>query len=267
MTTNQEFILPRSGQAPLKIRGEKIAAADGSRQNGREQNRRYELAVYRTDDGRYVSQIAYRTRWEGECGHDLVEIAATPTEAGQVLRDYDPLERLAGYPPGEAYAERQVRLQANVRGRYEALVSEVLADPIFAEDVAAAVYGADVRSRRHALCRQLEIGSLRLTRDEACAICDTLNGTLIDDSSWQSVWAEVCDADRLDGLGVKWKIDAQALAGRLRDASPGAKLAVAEAAEEFWRAHVDSPIDDALRAVGLLPAAARASDLAAESRQ
>jgi hypothetical protein len=132
-------------------------------------------------------------------------------------------------------------------------VSEVLADPIFAVDLGAAIYGPDVKTRRHELCRRLEIESLALTRNEACAICDALNGTILDEHFWQGLWAEVYDADRLNGLGEKWEIDAKALAGRIRDSSPGAKLALAEAVEEFWRSHCDAPIEHGLRAVGLLP--------------
>ncbi len=252
-----EFLLPRSGQAPLKFRGAKVAAADGSWQSGRKQNRWHELVIYRTDDGRYVVRIAYSTRWEGECDHDAAEVVADVAEVGRLLAEYDPIEHLAGFPPGEQYAGRQAKLAADVHSRYQALVTEVLGAEMFAVDLSAAVYGADVRSRRLALCRRLEIELLGLTRNECCAICDALNGTVLDDFSWQSIWAEVADADRLDGLGQKWSIDAQALAGRLRDSSPGAKLAVAEAAEEFWRVHVDSPIDDGLRAVGLLPADGR----------
>jgi hypothetical protein len=248
----QEFLLPRSGQAALRIRGENIAAVDGQHMGGREQNRYHTLAIYRTEAGQYVVRIGYHTSWQGECGHDAAEVAATAAACGRVLRDYDPLEHVAGYPPGENYVARQERLTADITARYQALVSALLSDPIFAEDVSAAIYGAGVAERRRQLCRQLEIESLHLSRGEACGICDALNGTILDESGWQCLWAEVADADRLDGLGEKWSIDAQALAARIRDASPGAKLALAEAVEEFWRSHHERPIDEGLRAVGLL---------------
>jgi hypothetical protein len=63
------------------------------------------------------------------------------------------------------------------------------------------------------------------------------------------LWAEVEDADRLDGLGAKWGIDAHALAARLRDLSPGARMAILDAVERFWT-HADLPTDEALRRAG-----------------
>jgi hypothetical protein len=255
MREPREFILPRSGQAPLKISATRWLENEGQRRNGREQTRWHDLAIYYLDRDQYVAAIAYRTNWQGENGHDAAEVVAAAGDVGRVLRDYDPLAHVAGFPPGEAYAERQRRLESDLVGRYQSQVSEILADPVFAEDVSAAIYGPAVRARRHALCRQLEIASLALTRSEACAICDALNGTILDEHSWQSLWCEVYDADRLNGLGEKWEIDAKQLATRIRDASPGAKLALAEAVEEFWRAHVDDPIEEGLRAVGLLTAA------------
>ena len=135
---------------------------------------------------------------------------------------------------------------------YEALVSEVLDDDLFAEDVSAAVFGQDVRARRHDLCRQLELASLHLSQAEASAICDAINGTMLDESTWQLLWAEIFDADRLNGLGEKWAIDAKELSARIQAASPGAKLALAEAVEEFWRAHHRQSIEEGLAAVGLV---------------
>lgn len=132
---SEEFTLPRSGRAPLRFRGELLAESDGERQAGREQSRWHELAVYRTDGGVFVVRIAYRTRWEGELHRDEAE-AATAAEVAAVLRHYNPAAPVQGYPPGDAYAERQARLVANVRRRYESQVSEILAaDPAFAEEV------------------------------------------------------------------------------------------------------------------------------------
>ena len=136
MLDNGETItLPRSGQPPLRFRGELLAESCGERQAGREQTRWHELAVYRTAGGVFVVRVAYLTRWEGELDRD----EATVTDAagvGKVLRDYDPTSPVQGYPPGGAYAERQARLCADVRRRYEEQVSSLLAAaPEFAEEV------------------------------------------------------------------------------------------------------------------------------------
>jgi hypothetical protein len=102
--------------------------------------------------------------------------------------------------------------------------------------------------RYYAVVRD-ELAALRLTRDEACAICDALNGTHLDEHMPRFLWAEVEDADRLNGLGAKWEIDALALAVRLRSLSPGACMAIVDAVERFW-AHADLPTDEALRRAG-----------------
>ena len=67
-------------------------------------------------------------------------------------------------------------------------------------------------------------------------------------------WAEISDADRLDGLGKKWGIDAEALAQRLRAMSAGAQVAVAEVVQRFWL-HPDLPTHEALAQAGARVAA------------
>ena len=218
-TETREIILPRSGQAPLKFRGELLAENDGQRVAGREQNRWHELRIYRAED-KIVVAIGYRTRWQGECEHDAAEAVDGLGRVAGVLRDYDLESQVGGYPPGPVYAERQQRLLQDLRRRYDQQVSELLSAPEYAEDISAAVYGPDVRARRREMCRRLEIQSLGLSRNEACAVCDAANGLILDESSWQSLWAEVADAIRLDGLDEKWEIDGTGLVARLRAASP-----------------------------------------------
>jgi hypothetical protein len=133
--TVDEITLPRSGAAPLRFRGELLAESDGERRSGREQTRWHELAVYRTAGDRYVVRITYRTRYQGEPD---VDVALVTDAAGvaAALESHDPCAAAVGYPPGEHYAERQRRLLEDLRRRYAAQVSEVLAaDPAFAEDV------------------------------------------------------------------------------------------------------------------------------------
>lgn len=135
-TAVEEHTLPRSGMAPLMFRGVLLAESDGQRQAGREQNRWHELAVYVTEAGSYVVRIAYRTRWEGELDRDSAEVVEDAAGVGYTLQDYDPCARVQGYPVGDAYAERQARLMADVRRRYESQVSDLLrSSPAFAERV------------------------------------------------------------------------------------------------------------------------------------
>lgn len=92
----------------------------------------------------------------------------------------------------------------------------------------------------------------QLTRAEWCAVCDALNGTwLADEPTIRFIWAEIADADRLNGLGAKWEIDAQDLARRIRDMPAGARVSLVETVEAFWR-HADLPTDEALAQAGVV---------------
>lgn len=92
-----------------------------------------------------------------------------------------------------------------------------------------------------------------LTQAEWCAVCDALASYWMGagDSalSIRMAWAEVVDADRLDGLGEKWGVDAAALADRMQRMSAGAQVALAEVVERFWQ-HRQLPRDEALAKAG-----------------
>jgi len=131
-----EHTLPRSGQAPLTFTGQQLAESDGERQSGKEHNRWHELAVWRTTGGKYVVQIAYRTKWQGELDHDAAVIVDQAKDVISVLTGHDPVAHVGGYPIGAAYAERQSRLLADIRARYDSQVSAILESaPEFAERV------------------------------------------------------------------------------------------------------------------------------------
>jgi crotonobetainyl-CoA:carnitine CoA-transferase CaiB-like acyl-CoA transferase len=129
-----EMILQRTGLAPLRFRGELLARSEGRIQNGRDHNRWHDLRVYRTAGGTFVVAIGYRTQWQGESDHDQAETCPEPGDVVTVLTTYDPTGPVTGYPAGDAYAEKQARLLADVRRRFEVQVSEILAaNPAFAE--------------------------------------------------------------------------------------------------------------------------------------
>ena len=92
-----------------------------------------------------------------------------------------------------------------------------------------------------------------LSEAQWCAICDALNGYWLNGgdsgAGVRLAWAEIEDADRLDGLGAKWGVDAGALAGWLREATAGQQVAVAEVVQRFWQ-HPDLPAREALELAG-----------------
>lgn len=78
-----------------------------------------------------------------------------------------------------------------------------------------------------------------LTEAEWNACRDALNGYWMGDvDSLRLAWATIDDAGRIDGLGAKWRVDAAALAARVRAFDSATLIAFAEAIERWWAAQV-----------------------------
>lgn len=93
---------------------------------------------------------------------------------------------------------------------------------------------------------------LNLTREEACLICDALNGCWMDEWAYRHAWAEVADGIQIQGLAGKWEVeDPDGLVHRLRALSPGGAMALVDAVERFWL-DPERDADEMLREVGLL---------------
>lgn len=77
-----------------------------------------------------------------------------------------------------------------------------------------------------------------LTVEQWCAVCDALNGVYLaadhpDFDPARHIWAEIADADRLEGTGAKWGVDAAALAESVRLMSFAQRVAVLEVVQRF----------------------------------
>lgn len=121
----EDYILKRTGREPVKFTGELLADIGGPTFKGREQNRWHDLALYKTQAGQYILYITYHTTWEGESDHYVVIV----TSAGELAYDlsaYDPLEHVVGFPPHPQFADKQARLQAQIKRIYETRVTELL---------------------------------------------------------------------------------------------------------------------------------------------
>lgn len=119
--------LKRTGLRPLVFEGESLAEADGFRRGNNEPTRWHEIAVYRTEGGRYLVSITFRSRWAGEDSQYFVGDAGDGGDIEAILRQYNPSPPGIGFPPGSAYADRQARVEADLRRRYESLVTELFA--------------------------------------------------------------------------------------------------------------------------------------------
>ena len=133
----QDLILPRTGQAPIKIRGRTIATATGMYFNakpGKPNVDWWELSIFALDrPDAYAVAITYKKSHRGQNSeHHTAAITATPAT---VLQAYDPLKVLVGYPSSERFAAQQRDLEADCVRQYQSLVSTVLAD--FPEEATA----------------------------------------------------------------------------------------------------------------------------------
>lgn len=246
MTTHT---LPRSGGAPLRFEGDKLGEQTTRVSSGFRNNRWHELTLYRKADGRLVLAIAYRTCWQGEEPRDDVLLADDADELDSLVREYAGV--LAGrhvtVPPGDV--EKKQRLHADLQSGFERAVGDLLAagdvvvetDPFTQQQLAAA----------HEEFVRLALADLKLSRGEACAVCDANNGCFVSDGGWQHLWANVADAGRLEALGEKWDVDVEALAGKIRAADLGAQYALAVAVKRFWDRCRDDT-DVVLQEIGLV---------------
>jgi len=258
--------LPRSGDAVLRFLGTLLAETKGEQHASHEQLRWHDLAVYvlgETEGAKYAVSIRYETRWQGETGQAEAWTCKDAAAVRALLRDHDPCAHVAGYPVhqpgGQVYQERQAKLVADIRARYQAQVQELLDRAEF--DEAAGEDTSELYRRwQIAIYRQLLAIGLReveWTEAEASLICDALNGTYLLDlgdepHSWRWWPANVEDAIRLDKLDAKWGVDAAALVSKIKHLSATGLAAVADAAERFWREHVHEGTGPALVAVGLV---------------
>jgi hypothetical protein len=126
--TMEPITLTRTGQPPLDFTGELVAESNGRVVANREQNRWHDLRLYRTAGGQYVLDITYRTEWVGEVSHHWAEIVEPDTDyLTTLLAGIDPCEHLQGFPDHPDFAHRQAKLEAWLRRRFEAQVSELIA--------------------------------------------------------------------------------------------------------------------------------------------
>lgn len=130
-----EITLERTGLAPLKFTGTKLAEADGKSVNApaaRDNSDWWTITVYAlpvfpeqaTAPG-YVVHIHYQNDHRGRALHH--HFAEWTDEPAESLAAYNPLAVLRGFPPDPRYAERQQALERSSRTQYEILVSAVLA--------------------------------------------------------------------------------------------------------------------------------------------
>jgi hypothetical protein len=92
---SETTIVKRSGQAPLRIRGELVAQSASSNNNAHSEysgspGRSQAVGIFHTASGKYVAAVTHETCWQGE--RDSYEAAVFPSAAECIgyLRDRIP---------------------------------------------------------------------------------------------------------------------------------------------------------------------------------
>lgn len=122
-----EYVLIRTGDAPVNFTGEVVAESAGKFVAGKEQNRWHDLRLYKTEGGNFVLEIIYNTQWKGEVGYHFVYKVDRDWVVRQ-LKNYDPVSVVQGFPRSPQYAERQANLERWIKQRYDVQVGELLAE-------------------------------------------------------------------------------------------------------------------------------------------
>jgi hypothetical protein len=256
--TTTTHTLRRTGDAPLAFTGQLLRAATTRLPKTPRENRWHELTVYTVDGGGYVLSVEYHTCWQGEDSHSFAVFCRPPRDVVAALREYDPCEYVHGYPPGEAYAERQAALLVALRSGWEGAVSRILDSPEFASGPdEGEIRLREARDQRMYLTL-MEIGlrGTSFTEAEAALLADANNGhgefalRAKDEDEWRIWPCNTEDEVRLNRLDVKHGVDWPALAAKIQALGPLETAAVSHALAVFWE-H-DSPTGPLLREVGLV---------------
>ena len=118
--------LTRTGNRPLAFDGEQIAASSSRH---RDANRWHDLSLYKTSNGNFVLSVDYNTIWQGEMDYSDAVIVDSADAVAQVLRTTDPTKHATGFPVySDAMRVKEDRRRAELQARYDAAVSELLAD-------------------------------------------------------------------------------------------------------------------------------------------
>lgn len=103
----------------------------------------------------------------------------------------------------------------------------------------------------------------QLAATEWMLVFDAQNGVVQDRAaeSLTGLWANVEHAMRSEGLAEKWAVDGRALIEKLKALDYAGTVALADAAERFWRRFGQRAIapEEALAALGIRPAREGAS--------
>lgn len=123
--------LERSGQEPLRFRGELLSTANGQFVGTPPDKPNvdwFELSLYRSEAGRFLIAVTYRRNLKGACDEQrMVADAKNPAAWLQDFRERQAfLEMVIGFPPGLEHKQR--RLEERLTRQFDQLISAILKD-------------------------------------------------------------------------------------------------------------------------------------------
>jgi hypothetical protein len=124
-----EHLLSNSGTPPVSFVGHLVSEQTGPWHRGKQTTRWIDLAIYRTEAGKFVSGIIFKSTWKGECERHKVTYGDLK-ECVQALQDWKPSEQLVGVgypnPDNQQFRARQQRLMASMDALYADRLSRLL---------------------------------------------------------------------------------------------------------------------------------------------
>lgn len=121
-TTPQLLSVNRTGREPLTFIGHVILVKAG-RETG--WKRKHAITIFHAMPDRYVTQIEFLTGYEREVSTSWVRTSDTRAGILDALLAYEPIADLIGYPDGEQFTRKQIRLEQELVLKYDELMSEV----------------------------------------------------------------------------------------------------------------------------------------------
>lgn len=130
---SEATVLPRTGDRPLAFTGEALAFATSQAASGPAETRWWELSLFRTainagpdatPSPRWVLQISYKTRWQGELYLDSVIVADTEEQLTTAAKAFDFLKPVKGFPRGQE--DKQNRLLDTLTQHWNTALSVIL---------------------------------------------------------------------------------------------------------------------------------------------
>lgn len=113
--------LNQSGKPQLTFDGDLLAETESGNHDA---TRWFQLRLFRSKDN-LILGIACLTRWQGE--KNRYSVLHAPELAGLLskLEEFDPLQQVGYWPPGEHYAEKERNTRLALQSDFAAALSEL----------------------------------------------------------------------------------------------------------------------------------------------